>query len=297
MQKLFLAPFLAALPFLAAATSEKPAAPEANAAFRTFVDDYFAARFARLPSDATSAGIHDHDGTLEDYSRTAVLARVAALRDSLERLAALQARPLGFDEAIDAAAIEGQIRGELLDLDTIRELERNPMPYAGLAGNAVDVLMKRDFAPAAERLRSVVSRLEAVPGVYAAARANLRNPPREFTDLAIRVTKGSVGFFEDDVAAWARGAAGADTALLAEFESANATAVRETTAFAEWLERDVLPRSKGRYAIGRDNFAAKLRYDEQVEAPLAEVLARGEAQLAKDYQAFGETARRIDPAR
>ena len=36
----------------------------------------------------------------------------------------------------------------------LRGWERNPMQYAGLPGNAIDSLMKRDFAPGPERLRS-----------------------------------------------------------------------------------------------------------------------------------------------
>ena len=67
--------------------------------------------------------------------------------------------------------------------------------------------------------------------------------------------------------------------------------------FAEWLEKDLLPRSNGAYAIGPANFAAKLKYDEMIDAPLSEVLARGEANLAKDYAAFVETAKKIDPAK
>ena len=38
----------------------------------------------------------------------------------------------------------------------------------------------------------------------------------------------------------------------------------------------------------------KLRYEEQVELPLLELLARGEARLQRDYEAFVQTAARID---
>jgi uncharacterized protein (DUF885 family) len=40
-----------------------------------------------------------------------------------------------------------------------------------------------------------------------------------------------------------------------------------------------------------------MKYEERVEMPLADLLAKGEAQLAKDYAAFVETAKRIDPAK
>jgi uncharacterized protein (DUF885 family) len=198
---------------------------------------------------------------------------------------------------VDADALEGEIRGFLLDQETLRGWERNPMGYAGLPGYAVDSLIKRDFAPAAERLRSLVAREKVIPAVYAAGKANLVNPPKEFTDLAIRMAKGSAGYFSGTVAQWAKEAAGSDAALWNDFSQTNARVVEATGDFADWLEKDLLPRSKGSYAIGAANFLAKMKHDDMVELPLPELLAKGEAQLAKDYAAFVETARKIDPSK
>jgi uncharacterized protein (DUF885 family) len=283
-----------------ATTAPTPVASTASAsdaAFSKFVDDYFDARFAYLPSQGTDAGFHQYDAKLEDRSRARIEARIAELKAFLARLQAMDRSRLSFDDQIDADAIEGQIRGYLLDQETLRTWEHNPMGYASLAGNAADILIKRDFAPAAERLRSLIARLKQVPAVYAAGKANLVNPPREFTDLAIRIGKGSAGYFSGTVAAWAKDAAGNDAALLKEFNDANNPVVAATRDFAEWLEKDLLPRSKGNYAIGAANFLAKMKYDERVEMPLADLLAKGEAQLAKDYAAFVETARKIDPTK
>ena len=291
-------PLLLALGLLAAEAAPRlSAAPAANADFARFVDDYFAAQFRARPSAGTEAGLHQYDAQLEDLSRAHVLARVAELKQLQARLDAFDRQQLSFDEAIDAQALGGDLRSELQGLEVLRNWERNPMPYVRVPGNAVDGLMKRDFAPAHDRLRSVVARLASVPAVYAAARANVQNPPKEFTDLAIRMCNGSAGYFEGAVAKWAKDAAGGDAALLAEFDKANATVVKETRELAAWLKQDLLPRSKGQYAIGAENFLAKLKYDEMVEMPLEALLARGEAQLAKDHAAFVETARRIDPAK
>ena len=202
-----------------------------------------------------------------------------------------------FDDEIDARVLEGQIRAELLDLETLRIWEVNPMIYAGLPGGAIDGLIKRDFAPAADRLRLVIARERQVPALFEAAKANLTRPPKEFTDLAIRMAKGSVGFFEGSVATWAKGAAGADARLREDFDRANVAAIAAAKSFAAWLETDLKPRSNGRYAIGPENFLAKLKHEEMVELPLPELLARGEAQLARDYAAFVETARKIDPGK
>lgn len=282
-----------ARPESAAAPAAAP--PAAGSEFARFVDDYFAASFAFSPSNGTDVGFHEHDTALEDRSRARIEARVAELKGFRSRLAAFDRQTLAFDDAIDAEALSGQIEADLLDFEVLKVYERNPMSYAGLPGRAIDSLMKRDFAPAAERLRSVVARLKAVPAVYAAARANVQNPPREFTQVALRRAQGSVGFYTGQVATWARQAAGDDAALWKEFEEANRAVVAATGEFATWLEKDLLPRSKGSYAIGEANFLAKLKHEEMIELPLAELLAKGEAQLEKDYAAFVETARQINP--
>jgi uncharacterized protein (DUF885 family) len=289
-----LAPALAAFVFASSSPGDSRA-DGGSAQFARFVDDYFASRFAAHPSEGTAAGLHQYDTRLEDLSRPRVEARIAELKTQLADLPG--SRSAWPDDEIDARVLEGQIRAELLDLATLRVWEVNPMAYAGLPGGAIDGLMKRDFAPAAERLRSVIARERAIPALFEAARANLKNPPREFTDLAIRMAKGSVGFFRGSVASWARDAAGPDRALLGEFEAANARVIAAAESFAGWLESDLKPRSIGKYAIGPENFLAKLRFEEMVELPLADLLDRGEAQLARDHAAFEAMARRIDPGK
>jgi uncharacterized protein (DUF885 family) len=282
-----------------APSAASPAAPveATSGSFAKFVDDYFNAQFAYAPSRGTDAGFHQYDPKLEDRSRARIEARIAELKSLLSRLLAYDRSKLSFDEAIDAEALEGEIRSSLLESETLRNWERNPMGYAALPGSAADILIKRDFAPAAERLRSLVAREKQMPAVYAAGKANLVNPPKEFTDLAIRIAKGSAGYFSDTVAKWAKEAAGENASLLKEFEQTNGLLVAATRDFAAWLESDLLPRSKGSYAIGGANFLAMMKYDDMVELPLPELLAKGEAQLAKDYAAFVETAKKIDASK
>ncbi|WP_338864909.1 DUF885 domain-containing protein [Myxococcus stipitatus] len=294
---------LTACGLLSACARQVPSAPpveQSSASTRTpekfpeLVDSIFAASFDFSPSNGTAVGLHEYDPRLEDWSRPRIEARIRELDTLLSRLRAVDRGSLSFDDAIDWEALESQLLAEQFELTVIRSWEHNPMQYAGLPGGAIDGLMKRDFAPKAERLRSAIARLKAVPSVFAAGKANVQTPPREFTDLAIRMAKGSVGFFEGSVATWAKDAAGSDAALLAEFNAANAAAVASVQDFARWLEKDLLPRSTGKYALGPEHFLTKLRYEEMIDLPLPELLALGEANLEKDYRDFVATAKRID---
>jgi len=265
--------------------------------FASFVDRYFDAGFRFSPVSATETGLHAYDTKLDDRSQASYERRIAELHRFQGELQAIDRNRLSFDEQIDATAIESDIHANLHDMETLRTWASNPMRYAVLPGSSVGGLIKRDFAPARDRLRSVIARLGQIPAVYTAGRANVKNPPKEFTDLAIRISGGSAGYFAGDVAKWAKEAAGEDSALLSAFTTANEAAITATRAFAEWLKNELLPRSKGRYAIGAKAFLDKLRYEEMVDMPLDQLLAIGEAQLQKDYDAFVRTARQIDPSK
>src|SRR5215470_601706 len=167
MQTRKLAPALACAALAACAShatqstsTQALAAPGGNAEFARFVDDYFAARYAYSPSAGTRVGFHQYDAKLEDRSRARIEARLAEIKALQTRLGAFDEKTLSFDDSIDAAEIGSAIASEILSLETIRSWEVNPMMYASLPGNAVNNIMKRDFAPGPERLRSAIARLE-----------------------------------------------------------------------------------------------------------------------------------------
>lgn len=78
------------------------------------------------------------------------------------------------------------------------------MTYLGKPAEGNDLLMKRNFAPAADRLKAVIGRLKATPPLLTAMKANVTNPPREFTDLGVSIAKGSAGYGVDRAGPTAR---------------------------------------------------------------------------------------------
>lgn len=265
--------------------------------FEAFSAEYFEAANRWSPTVAVENGLHEFDAAIEDRTAAAHGRRIRALRSQLARLERIRRQRLSAADAIDAEMIESAIRSELFDLEEMRTWQSNPMGYAALAGSAADALIKRDFAPAPQRLRSLIARLKGVPPMMAAMRDNSLNPPREFAELAKQMAAGAAEFYKKDVARWARGAASGDAALAADFETANRAAIESLEKSAAWIESDLMPRSQGQFAIGKDAFAKKLLYEEMVDIPLDRLLRIGETQLEKDYQALLAAARRIDARR
>jgi uncharacterized protein (DUF885 family) len=155
--------------------------------------------------------------------------------------------------------------------------------------------MIRKFSSPDDRLRSVVSREEKMPAVFAAARANLKNPPRIYTEIALEQLPGIISFFQNDVPAAFAGAT--DPALKAEFAKSNAAVIAGLQSYADWLKSDLLSRSNGDFRIGADTFSKKLLYDEMVDTPLDRLLEIGWANLRKNQAEFNRVAKELEPAK
>ena len=261
--------------------------------FLIFAEDYFNGLLAYQPTFGTLSGIHQFDEMLEDFNRGRIDGRIEELRVQSARLAALREQTLVAGEAIDAEILQQRIGAEIFELVEERAWEKNPMIYMGQPGEAIDALIKRDFAPGRERIPAVVARMQGVPRLVDSMKANVQNPPREFTELALRMAQGSVAFFKDTVPRWA--APFATVAERGRVEKAALLAQLAMEDAALWLQRDLLPRSKGSFVLGEARFLKKLRLEEMIDLPMKQLLATGEAALARDRDRFRVVAETFAP--
>lgn len=267
---------------------------EKQAAWDKLADEYFDQVFFKFtPTGGTFVGLHQYDPLLEDYSRAGVDANVAALHAFEKRVEAMDASGLDETHTADRELVLSNIRSALLTLETIRPWEKNPDTYSSGITNSVYVIMIRKFASPDDRLRSVISREEKTPAVFAAARANLKNPPRIYTEIALEQLPGIISFFQNDVPAAFAGAT--DPTVKAEFAKSNAAVIADLQNYAEWLKSDLLPRSNGDFRIGADTFSKKLLYDEMVDTPLDRLLEIGWANLHKNQAEFNRIAKELEP--
>ena len=175
----------------------------------------------------------------------------------------------------------------------IRPWEKNPDTYSSGITNSVYVIMNRRFAPPDDRLRSVIAREKKALEVFDAARANLKNPPRIFTEIAIEQLPGSISFFQNDVPAAFADAIGPE--VKAEFAKSNAAVIERLKNYENWLKSDVLPRSNGDFRIGAETFSKKLLYDEMVDTPLDRLLEIDRANMRRNQEQFARIAKELEP--
>ncbi|MGA8036178.1 MAG: DUF885 domain-containing protein [Candidatus Acidiferrales bacterium] len=267
--------------------------PATSAAWNALVDDYFDnVYFKFAPSSGTTAGFHQYDAQLEDYSHAAVLQEIAALDAMEKKVEAFDSSALNATEVADRELVLSTIRGTLLELETIRPWQNNPDVYSSGVSGSVFGIMSRKFAPPNERLASVVAREKQMPAVFVAARANLQNPPHIYTEIALQQLPDIISFFQNDVPAAFTGAT--DPAVKTEFAKSNAAVIAALESYQTWLKTDVLPNSKGDFRIGADTFSKKLLYDEMVDTPLDRLLEIGMANLRQNQDEFKRVAKEVD---
>jgi len=273
-----------------------PALSSPQVALRAFVDAHFEEHFQRSPMAATSAGVHTYDGELRGFRPEEHASHLTYLKD---RLAAL---PKAVDRAAlppldraDYDILENHFRARILELEAVRAWEHNPNTYLGFASGAVFQLINRDFAPLDERMRSAVKRMAVVPEVFSAARTTLQNPPKLWTEIALEQVKGTRALYAQTLPQAFEPVK--DAALQESFKKEQTRCLEAIDAYARFLKEDLLPRSKGEFAIGEETYRKKLQYEEGVTEGIDSLLAWGRSELKRTQQQFREVAGRLAPGK
>ncbi|MGI8669481.1 MAG: DUF885 domain-containing protein, partial [Aridibacter sp.] len=175
------------------------------------------------------------------------------------------------------------LESNLFQIDTLKEYEWNPMSYN--VGGAINDLLQRNFAPLEDRLVNAKSRLEQIPNVIEAAKANLKNPPKVHTETAIQQNEGVINLIKGDLQTFVDKAG-----LKDDFAPAQGKAIAALEDYGKWLKEDLLPRSNGDFRIGNEKFQEKLKYSLQSDLTKEEILKRAEADLKATQDRMFEVA-------
>jgi uncharacterized protein (DUF885 family) len=272
------------IPILALALAAAPA--NGDARFEAFAQKYIQELLDRDPETATRLGEHRNDARLNDYSAAGVRKDLAAARSALAELSRIELSTLSAEDAVDARTLKNRLDSQIYELETVRGWEWNPLQYN--VGGAIHALISREFAPPEQRLRAVIGRLKSVPAVVAAAKANLKTPPRIHTETAIQQNKGTLRLVKEQLDPLAKQV----PSLERDFQAAQAGAAGALEGYQEWLEKDLLPRSTGDFRLGEAKFRKKLRFALDSELSKEEILRRAEADLKETHAAMHAIAHR-----
>ncbi len=230
---------------------------------------------------------------LNDYSDGAYEAEKSLVAESLAALRQIPADRLDADEAIDHALLEGTLA--IQSYEHAREDYRLKGPDTYSPIEAIYILTVRatnDFAG------NLLSRLDRAPELIRQGIANLSradaNPPRLWTEMAIESAKGALSFLENLPGHPKIQSAALDPAALAAALEKTKSAV---AGFADFLERDLLARSRGAYAVGTEHYNLLLRKKHFLDHDAESLLALGETLFAQTRRELTGLAEQLAPGK
>ena len=246
-----------------------------------FVDHYC----RRRPVNATFTGLHDYDAYLPDWSAAGLAAIDDEMRELIVQLDERYPAPANVmayrDDAnlLDAELARGFCEIQLSENASGHGMRGNPALWTGEAVFSVISLMIREFAPIDDRVRSAVSRMQAIPTFFEQARQCIdgRPLPGPWVAKALHDCEGADLLLSRGVQLWVESGA---------VESGNASSARAAAsiaagafhAFADWLrERPVAP--DGAMACGTAHYDLLLRRGHQTRRPRDELLAEARERL------------------
>ena len=202
------------------------AATGEDAKFAAIAADWLDAWCRTQPVTATQLGDHRFDTLIDDMSAKGRAGRVALWRGLLARLAGIDRSRLSRDNQVDASILKSQLEFAVWDDQVLQSWAWDALVWSNLAGDALYLLVAREFAPIGSRLKSAIARMKALPALLEQMRASIvpaRVPAIHATTVA-RQNSGVMDIVDSMIAPQAKALGAADqAAAMGEAAKSNAS--------------------------------------------------------------------------
>ncbi|MFO0659801.1 MAG: DUF885 family protein [Polyangiaceae bacterium] len=158
--------------------------------------------------------------------------------------------------------------------------------------NTLFLMTAREYAPAPERAKLALARLEKLPTVLAAAKRQPEAAAQGLDTIAIERVKGGLDFLKE-IAPFLTSALPAEKTRIDAAIAASKKAFEELGVF---FEKELLPRSDGKFAAGKELFEFLLHEDAALRESADDLHVMGTKLVDKIQTQMREVAKKIDPA-
>src|SRR5438067_4475228 len=243
------------------------------------------------PVAATQIGDHRFDGEIDDMSAAGRARRTALWRTLLAELSRLDTAKLSRDNQVDAAILASQLQSMIWDDQHLQSWAWDALVWSGLAGSALYLLMARDFAPPARRLRSAIARMRKLPTLLEQMRAEIV-PGRVPAIHAATVAKQNGGVMDIVDSMILPQAKLLTAAEQSELKDAAKLLRAAMASHQQWLDKVLVPRAKGDFRIGAKLFDEKLVFTLNSKLSRKEIRARAEMAIRQTRAQMYDVAKK-----
>jgi len=219
-----------------------------DAKFVKWVETYLDEYWKFYPTAGTLAGFTKYNDKLEDWSES----RIEKYLEAMDKFNSELVNKIAKDKLSPEVQIDFDLIREGLDL-TILRLEKiapqqtNPLIYTDLLYHAIGALLANGSTPLDARLTAAAARAKAIPDFVKQAKENLKTPPKEYTDEAVRRLPALLDFYKTEIPKLIEPAS---EAAKVKYTSEHAKAVAALEDFGRFLQGDLLARSTGNFRLG-----------------------------------------------
>jgi uncharacterized protein (DUF885 family) len=264
------------------------AAESEDARLTAFFKAYLDEAFRRRPLEATRLGDHRFDHLLDDISAKARAGWAEHYRQTLAELPKkIDYAKLSRSAQIDFEIFKHSLTTSLWLSENTRPFETDPRIYNDYLSDSIYILLTQSTQPKATNIRNCVARMAFFPKIIAAAKENLRNPPRAILETAIRQTRGTIAFYEQGIYELA-----GENPQLSELKPAAMRVLPLLKDHLKFLE-ELLPQARGEWRIGKEKFARKLDLELDANLSADEVLQEAESELTRVEREMYVIARQL----
>jgi uncharacterized protein (DUF885 family) len=248
-----------------------------DAKLESFFKAHLDAAFSLQPMEATEMGDHRFDSRLEDLSSGARAKWLEETRTTLKDLPQrIDYQKLSRAGQIDYEILQRSLQRDEWLKENIHPFEEDPRTYNGYINDSVYLLLTQSTLPLETNVANCIARMAQIPKIVAAAKQNLKHPPRTHTETAIRQNRGAIGFYEHDIFDFT-----GNTGQLAALKGAAQAVAVCLQDYQKFLENDLLPQANGEWRIGQEKFAHKLDLELDAGVSADQVMADAEAEFAR----------------
>ncbi|HUM45506.1 MAG TPA: DUF885 domain-containing protein [Chitinophagales bacterium] len=265
-----------------------------DVSFDAFTERFLDAYWKQNPPAAINAGYGKYYELLKIPDSAAFAGDVIFSKNYLDSLSSFNYEKLSDKHKIDYNILENQLRATIWYIDTFKLQQWDPSGY-NLSNECYEII-HRDYAPLNERLKILSQHLEYAPDYFAAAKRRIKEPTKEYTELAIHQNEGGLDVFGSSLAdsIKASGLSQAEKDTLQQRISRTTSAVTNYVSFLKEMlaDNNVSFRS---FRIGEALFNRKFKYDIVTDYSPKEIYEKAVAAKKSYHQEMYATASELWP--